>query len=253
LMAQKGIIFLLSSILFLGALFLLAKPAQAALVVLDKEGAIVWNVLSMKAESGLEIPKRESLEVREIALQDLQPSAEAQVSLTRKDGRVFLNVSSQSGERLVDVTDYQDELIKIEERGEIQSISIANIEDKFAIGQKNVIALTEFSISIDAKTSELLALTPSGSRYIAVLPYEAVANVLKARIMSRLLSDSGEIELKEGSKGELHYFIQGEKEINLFDLISFPVEVKAAVSASTGQILEVEQPTWLRILGFLFV
>ena len=240
-------------LLFLFFTFLIfatsVQVARASLVTIDKEGKVVINVLSAEESIELEIPEREYLEVKNIA--EGIPDPQAKISLLRSDGRVSLQISTSSGDKSLDITNYQDEIVEIEERPAVERIAISVLGDKFEIVQRGVVAVTTYEINIDPQTARLTLETPSGLRFLSILPRQAVDITLQAKYINRI-GGQNKLDIKEQGS-ELSYVVHGDKVINLFDLFEYKVPVKASVSASTGEILSVDQPTWLRILGFLFV
>jgi hypothetical protein len=51
---------------------------------------------------------------------------------------------------------------------------------------------------------------------------------------------------------KLAYEIAGDRIVNLFNIYKYAVPVKVQVSASTGEIISIDQPTWLKVVSFLF-
>ncbi|MFV1917106.1 MAG: hypothetical protein ACC618_01285 [Patescibacteria group bacterium] len=243
---KKAAVFLVAGITLA---ILLVNPAHASLVTIDKEGRVTLNVLSAEESIELEIPRREYLEVKDIA--EGIPNPQAKISLLRSNGKVSLQVSTSSGDKSLDVTDYKGEIVEIEERPAVERIAISVFGDKFEIVQRGVIAETSYEINIDPQTARLTLETPSGLRFLSILPRQAVDVVLRAKYINRI-GGQNRLSIEEEGR-ELAYVVPGDKIINLFDLFEYKVPVKAVVSASTGEILSVEQPTWLRVLGFLFV
>lgn len=236
---------------FLAFLLLSATvfPALASLIRVDKDGGVVIKVLSFEDSIELEVPKNEHLEVKDVVDQATDPTAK--ISLFRENGRVKLNISGSSGDRSLDVTNYSEEVIEIEERPEVEKLLIGISGGKFTIEQKGVVAETELAIIIDPQTAGLTLETPSGFKYLSILPRQAVDSVLRSKYINRIASEKRLI-LSEEEK-QLAYIIEGEKVINLFNVFEYSTPVSIRVSASTGEILSVEQPTWLKVIGFLFV
>ena len=224
--------------------------AYASLVTIDPQGGIVFNVLSVEDTIELEIPRRDYLEVKDIA--DETPDPNAKISLLKEDGKIKLQVSTESGDKSLDVTHYKDEVIEILERPESERLTIGVSDGKFIIEQRGVVAETEFAINIDPQTTGLTLETPSGLRFLSILPREATEAVLRSKFINRIGAEQ-RIYLEEEEGQDLAYLISGDKVINLFNIFEYSTPVKAKVSASTGEILSVEQPTWLKIIGFLFV
>ncbi|MCH7641106.1 hypothetical protein IID22_02845, partial [Patescibacteria group bacterium] len=240
-------------LLFLFLAFLIfatsAQVTRASLVTIDKEGKVVINVLSAEESIELEIPRRDYLEVKNIA--EVTPDPDAKISLLRVNGKVKLNISTSSGDKSLDVTNYKGEIVEIEERPAVERIAISVLGDKFEIVQRGVVAITTYEINIDPQTARITLETPSGLRFLSILPRQAVDITLQAKYINRI-GGQDKLDLKEEG-GDLSYVVHGDKVINPFDLFEYNVPVKVYVSASTGEILSVDQPTWLRILGFLFV
>jgi len=239
------------AVIFLVTLFFLVglpKKVDASLLLIDKEGKIILSVLSSQDTHGLEIPRREYLAIKAVA--DQTSDTNAKVSLSKLDGKVTLDVSSELGQKSLDVTNYQDEIVEIEERPEVERFTISLSEGKFIIDQGGILAETYFTINIEPKTAELTLETPSGFRYLSILPREAVETILRAKTINRL-KEGSKLIISEQNR-ELSYEIFGDRVIDVFNLVEYSVPVSSRVSASTGEILSVNQPTWLRILGFLF-
>ena len=240
----------LSLIAILSLVFISPAAAYASLVTINTQGSIVLNILSVEDSIELEIPRRDYLEIKGIT--DETPDPNARISLLMEDGKVKLQVSTKSGDKSLDVTNYEGEIIEIEERSENERLVIGVSDGKFTIEQRGVVAETDFAINIDPQTTGLTLKTPSGLRFLSILPREATEAVLRSKFINRIGFDQ-RIVLEEEEGKDLAYLIQGERVINLFNVFEYATPVGAKVSASTGEILSVEQPTWLKIIGFLFV
>lgn len=238
-------------LVFFGVCIFWPSSANASLVLINKDGDIVLKILSSQDYIALGIPKRDSIEVKELA-ERTNASSDAKISLRRDGEKFLLNVESDGEERELDVTGYKDSLIELEERGESQTVRIGVLDGKFSIEQRGVIALTSFPININPESAELSVATSSGSRFLSMLPYGAVESVLRSKVMSKL-GEGRKIELSEGDRGELVYTIPGYRVIDVYNIVSYPVSITVKVSASTGEIVFIEQPTWLKIIGFLLI
>jgi hypothetical protein len=236
---------------FLVVAFLVSvPPAKASLLVVDKHGEIIWKVLSSEDSLSLGIPQHEFLEVTKIAAESGTPE-KTKISLKKEGEKISLNVGENGEGKDVDVSHWQDDLIEIEERGETQKVRIAVKDGKLRIIQNGFTAVTDFSINIDPETNEFSVLTPSGADFLSVLPFGAAESVLRAKVISKF-SDDPEAELVESEGRELVYAMNGEKVINILNLLEYSIPVKTQVSALTGEIVLIEQPVWLNIFGFLF-
>jgi len=244
---KKKIVATLSLFFFL---FLFSPAeARAAIVQIRADGQVIVNVLGWEDSLALGIPKKESLQIKEIA--STGTSNPSHVSLSQENGVISLNVASSEGQKSMDVTGYKDNLVEIEERDQARKVQIGIIDGKFSITENGVTATTDFPINVSPKNAEISVTAPSGIRYLAILPFEAYQNLVKARIISTI--GDGKLSITEGDKGELSYIVPGQKVINVFNLFDYPVDVKTTVSASTGEVLLVDEPIWLKVLGFAFI
>lgn len=227
----------------------LPSPVYASLVHVKSDGEVTINVLSSSDSLALEIPQKESLFVNSLAIADVPNHS--QISLSEEGGKISLNVTTSDGLKSLDVSEYKDSVVELEERDKAEKVEIGVDGGKFSIVQRGVKAVTSFPIGINPKNAEITVKAPSGVRYLAVLPFEAYQGLVKARIISQLGQES--LTLEEGERGELTYVVPGQKLINVFNLFDYPVPVKSRVSATTGEVLLVEEPIWLKILGFAFI
>lgn len=234
-----------ASLILAGILLLTTStPASASLIKIMPNGNLALNVL------GLSVEKPASLEIKELALGD---ESDAVVAFSKNaEGKISLTITSDNANSQFDVTNYQEEIVEIEERKEASRVSISQEGGEFVLRQKDVAAKTTYPLSINPKSAEITVSTPSGARYLAVLPYAAYETAVKAQAISGLEKD-GRMEIKEGEDGVLAYIIPGEKTLDLFNIIEYKVPIKASISASTGEVVLIDAPSWYRILGFLFV
>lgn len=234
----------------LSFLFLIStNSVSASLVNVTPSGEVIVNVLAEEDSVELEIPRSEGLAVKDVV--EVEPNPKAKLSLARNDGRVALNISTNGKDDNLDVSDYTGEIIHIEERPEVNRVAIGLTENGFSISEKGVTAVTEYEINVDPEKATLTLLTPSGSRFLSILPKQALDTVLRSKTLT-IINSNGEIKLSESSDGGLQYAVGGEKHINLFNLLDLPIDVTAYVSASTGEIISVDQPQWLPVLNILF-
>lgn len=233
--------------IFLSFFFLFPENTSASIVTINPQGEAIVNVLSDQ-DVFLEIPKSESLKVNEVKGVDEKDGST--IALAREEDKVVLTVDGEDHEKSLDVTNLKEDLIEIEERPSVEKISIKLAGDKFVLKQDNLIAFTDYQIKVNPEIAGITLGTPSGFRFLSIFPKSAVETVLRAKVMNKI---NNSIEINEGSDGVLSYIVSGERVINLFNLYEYSVPVEARVSASTAEVLSVDQPEWLRILGFLFV
>lgn len=243
---MKAKVFIIIFLLFI----IFPSKIDASLVSINKEGKVLVKVLSSEDSIELEIPQSEYLEVTNIAKEI--PDPEAKILLSKDEGKISLLVSAKSGEKSLDVTNYKQEVIEIEERPEKQKLTIAVSADKFSIKQEDIVAETDFNININLESAKLSLETPSGFKFLSILPKEAAETILRTKLINRLNKGTSFL-LTETQEGDLSYKITGEKVINFFNIFDYAISVKTTISASTGEILSIDEPSWLKVFSFLFV
>lgn len=241
---MKGKIFLFLSFYLFS--FVFPFKANASIVKIDKEGDVSWNVLSQQDDYSLDIPQHSYIEVKKAG--DVEPDHEASVNLLKDSGGLSMVVLSGNETRQLDVSGVNGDLVEIEERGEMQRIVIGVSEDRFSLQQGRITALTDYPIGVDTKSANISLTTPSGDRFLSILPIQAVETLIKSNLLSNIKDNLVEIVEEER---ELQYKIEGEKRLEFFDLVNYVVPVKSTISASTGEVLSIEAPVWYKVVAIL--
>lgn len=221
----------LFSCFFLATSYLLlaSTSAKAAFVTVNTKGQITWQVLGDS-----------TLEVKSIADNIAAPNNE--ISLDNSGGKIELNN--------IDVSNLKGDLVEVVARGNSNDLKIGSSADKFTIEENGITAVTAFPITIDPIKNQLSVTTNSGSRLLSVLPYEATLSLTRGNFITKLNANG--VSLTEDSIGQLQYQIAGQKNINIFNVAKVSIPVNSTVSASSGEILKIDEPAWLRVFGFLF-
>lgn len=130
-------------------------------------------------------------------------------------------------------------------------IKIRSSKNKFEFQQEGAKFSVEsnFPLSVNPATRELTVTTPAGVKVVAVLPQQAVDNMLASGIVT---STSG-VNLKTESDGNLSYSIDGTKNEKLLGVFDVTIPKNLIVSAQTGRVLTVNQSTFSKVLDFLSV
>lgn len=116
-------------------------------------------------------------------------------------------------------------------------------------------ALSKFPLSLNGNT--LVVTTPAGQKSVTVLPDQAIKNMLASRVMTDVtsvevknsLASINELVTLEERNGVLVYQIDGVKKHMILGFIPFKTQVKAFVSAETGQVVDTEQSLLGKILN----
>src|SRR3989344_5842044 len=152
-MMRIRIICFLTAFAFL-LLLISPKEAQAAsFLIVNKDGTITWSVLSSEDDFSLSVPAPSSMEVKSVASNS--DSNLSTISLTKLEGKISMEVSSGSETRNLELSDWNEDLVELEERPEVKSIKIGVVEDRFSIRQKRITALTDFPLTIDSESAKL--------------------------------------------------------------------------------------------------
>ncbi len=145
----------------------------------------------------------------------------------------------------------EEEEVEVKEGTGETKIKIRTGKNKFEFQQEGTkfSVKSDFPLSVNPGTRELTVTTPSGSRVVAVLPQQAVDNMLTTKIVT---STSG-VDLKTEPDGTLSYDIDGTKNEKLLGVFDVAIPKNLIVSAQTGQVLVVNQSTFSKILDLLSI
>lgn len=223
-------------------------PAKASIITVGRSGEVSLNVLSAEYSAG--DMSSESITVSKSSVD--MGEADMPISLFRKDGKYLLNVAGRDGEKSFDVTNYEDSILEIEERPSVRKIGIKLVENQFVIEQAGVKAKTVYQINIEPQKSRITILTPTGYKFLSMMPRDAVDILLKSRSITSL-SEDRTVDISEDVDGNLFYKIEGVKKIGLKDLYTYDAPVSAKISVVSGEIMEINQPIWLKILSLFEV
>ena len=221
------------------------SAAVASIISVKENGEITWNVLSDQDSSDADVQTHSYIEVKRVGDDAVDPRTS--IELSKAGNKVSLSVFKDNEKRQIDITNSNGNLIEIEERPETQKINIGIRDDKFSLQQRGIIALTDYPIKIDSQTANLTVGTDSGDRYLSILPYQAVQGVLRSKLISRV--DENRLEIIEVDR-ELQYSFSGEKVFDIFGFFEYKIPVSIKVSASTGETVSIEGPTWYKVIGF---
>lgn len=179
-----------------------------------------------------------------------------------RDDRVVIKAEQEDG---TEVELENDTIFKIEERLGASGIKVATAgAEKFVIQRGNTGAITDFPLSIDLATNTLIVNTPAGQRTVAILPDQAVQNLITANIVNRIggqtvvdavrnnnLSSISQVVILGEQNGIPIYEINGILDQRLLGFIPVSVEKSVEVSAQTGEILSTNVSLGNRILDLL--
>lgn len=220
--------------------FLATQTTEASLVVVKNNGDVVVNVLAKQDGPGITETSDQVVEISNFFL-----------ALNKSDDKTYLSLAMPGENRVLDITNYNDEVVELEGTSQPQRLTIAKKDDGFAINQNGLTVITDYDIEVDTKEKDVLVKTPTGKKYLLIFPQEAVFALLRSNIVTKV--DKGTDMGMSENEGELAYNIQGKKAINLFGLFSFDIAVATKVSATSGKVLSVDSPAWMKVINIALI
>lgn len=184
-----------------------------------------------------------------------------------ENGKLVLKVENDEGEE-VEIED--DELEELEDAVEDEldddDVKLApTTNNKLAVTKNQVAAVTDFPLSINVETRELIVTTPAGQKVVAILPDQAVENLLATGIINRvetppadtIIQDqlgtlTGVVRL-EIRNGEIVYSVDGVKTHRMFGFIPVNTPTTAFVSADNGTVVAQERSIIANIVDILSI
>ncbi len=172
------------------------------------------------------------------------------IEISSEGGKLSIKAKEENG---TEVQLQENSLDKINEALKNEDIGIATSSGKGLLIRKGQFeAETHFPVSINPTTNQLTVTTPAGVKTVAVLPDEAVNNLLKQKYIDSVASSSANTGIVLGLlNNEPAFQIQGVDNRNLFGLFPISVDKTSYVSAQNGQVLKVNQTFLSQLLSFL--
>lgn len=182
-----------------------------------------------------------------------------------ENGQLVLKVEDESGEE-VEIED--DELEELEDMVEDEladdDIQLTPTADnQLAVTKNQVAALTNFPLSINVETKELIVTTPAGQKIVTVLPDEAVANLLATGIINRVetapadATTQGQLGALTGvvkleiRNNKVVYKVRGTKIHRMLGFIPIDTQTTAFVSADSGTVVAQQRSVLASVVDFL--
>lgn len=222
------------------SMFWLAFPPvidAKAIVQIDENGVVTSSVLgeqtSFLENKIKEIKSKVITEVERVVVATQGQSVD--VTFKAKDEEETNKISLA---RVDTVTSYQDK--------SGNTLDVVKTPSGLAVSQGSVLAHTNYEIEIEPKTKAITLKTPTGIRYLNLLP----ADVYDLLIRSSVISELRQIEIVENAKGELLYVATGTKTFDLIKRFPLNAEVEAYVSATEGKLVNTKMPLWAELASF---
>lgn len=139
--------------------------------------------------------------------------------------------------------------LHVKENGQEQQVELNPSNQGVEFQASGSAAFTNFPLSFDKATGQLVVNTPNGPKIIRVLPDTASEVAMSAGVQNQI----DKIQLITGnvpnSSEPLVFSITGKRTGYLLGLIPVSVPVDTTVGAQSGQLLQVNQPFWLQLLS----
>lgn len=170
--------------------------------------------------------------------------------LKNEDGKLKIKAKEKDGKEL----ELESETIdNINDALKEEGISVASASgNKLRIRRGLFEAETHFPLSINPTTNTLTVTTPAGVKDVAVLPDQAVTNLLRFKFIDRIASGSAEENptgIKLGLLGNNPVFqVLGVDEQRLLGFIPVSINKTSFVSAENGSVVKVDETFLQRLL-----
>lgn len=190
----------------------------------------------------------------------------------RQEGNKLVTKIKNENDEEIELEDKQENELLDEAENELENdgVKIATDSGHLDIIQNGRRARTNFPLSVNPATGELFVTTPAGEKVVAVLPDQAIQNMLKAGILTRVepqpepspspspgatesatIAETG-IELAQVNNNPV-YIISGVKNKNFLGIVPVDLKLKVVVSAQNGQVVETRQGLLTRLLDFFSI
>ncbi len=174
-----------------------------------------------------------------------------EIQISSQDGRLSIKARNQNGlETELDT----GSLGLINEGLRNEGLEIATTEGGFLLRQGTYSAMTHFPLSINTLTNQLTVTTPTGTKTVAVLPDQAVENLIRQKFISVVASSSADTGINlDVYASQSAFMINGILHKNLFGFFPVNIDKTAVVSAENGQLLTTYESFINKLLDLLSV
>lgn len=181
-----------------------------------------------------------------------------------EQGRVVTKVENEKKQEVKLKSDELSEVEnEVENELENEDVKISTAGGQLTITKNHVAATTEFPLTIDVGTNQLIVDTPAGRKTVTILPDQAVQNLITKNIVNKTGIETKEATTDAKIKttgravklklrdNEVVYEIKGEKTHKLLGLIPVTTPVTVFVSAESGNEVAKEQSILTNIIDLL--
>lgn len=151
----------------------------------------------------------------------------------------------------------QEQEFEVKEGTESSKVMISSQAGAFRFRETEFGSQSQFPLSVDKNTSELKVTTPAGVKIVAILPDQAVKNMLASGQISQILQNTqtgqNQIQLVLDSNGNLLYEIGGVKYKKLLGIFTIKIDKTGQVSAENGGVVGINQSVFSKLLDILSV
>lgn len=195
--------------------------------------------------------------------------ADIKIEYEREGDKIVTKFKDENGEDLeLEASEEAEILDEAENEFEDDDIKIATGSAQTGFVQKGRRVRTNFPLSINPSTGELFVTTPSGVKVVTILPQEAIENMIKAGVLTRveeppvptppesttsssiLSVEDAPIEITEVNDTPT-YIISGVKAQKMFGFIPIDIKIKTYVSATDGSLTDIQESLLSRILDLI--
>lgn len=186
------------------------------------------------------------------------------IEIKREGDRVVTKIKNEQDEEVELDEDDEEELLEdLEEELEEDDIFIATEEAQPGFIQRGHRVRTNFPLSVNAATGELIVSTPAGEKVVAILPEVAIQNMIRAGILTRVIEPPAPVEgtasaSVAGAGIELTqvnnqpvFVISGVRRQRFLGLVPVDIRIRAVVSVENGQLVDLQQGLFPRILDLV--
>lgn len=177
-------------------------------------------------------------------------NTDSSIELSTGDGHLQITAKHKDGtETKLD----SNSLNLINENLKGEDLQIATTSGNgFSIKHGEYEAKTHFPLSINPTTNELTVTTPAGTKVVAVLPDQAVNNLIRQKYIDVVASSSIDTGINlDQYASQSAFMVNGILHKKLFGLFPVNVDKTAYVSTENGQVLNVTQSLISKLLDLL--
>lgn len=139
--------------------------------------------------------------------------------------------------------------LTLKQNGVEQQLEVKAEGDHLTLAAQNIGAEAQFPLTFNKATGQLLVTTPNGQRVIRILPAQASNIARSAGIQNQIDKIEIQTSSNTGTNEDVVLKLTGRKTGKILGVFDVNQPVETEIGAQSGNVVNINEPFWLRLLS----